>query len=94
VQGHPDIFVSGKEESKGDPVIIELKDTSSGERLDFKNSTFKSYLNQLLYYLVLTDVEKGILYIHHNIKELNWIKRDDQGDHFHRPFTAKPVGIE
>jgi hypothetical protein len=38
--------------SNGEPVIIELKDTSSGERMDFKNSTFKSYLNQLLYYLV------------------------------------------
>ena len=30
----------------------------------------------------------------HNIKELNWIKRDYDGDLFHRPFTSKPVGVE
>jgi hypothetical protein len=78
--------------SNGEQVIIELKDTSSGERMDFKNSTFKSYLNQLLYYLVLTEVGKGILCIRHNIKELNWIKRDDKGDYYIRPSDAKPVG--
>jgi len=44
--------------------------------------------------MALTDVEKDILSINYNIKELNWIKRDDQGDHYVRPFDAKPVGIE
>src|ERR1051326_2027018 len=77
-----------------EPVIIELKDSIRGERLNFSHPTFKSYLSQLLYYMVITDVEKGILSISYNVRELNWIKRDGQGDHFIRPFDAKPVGIE
>ena len=91
-----DVQLSKKKNILNDkePVIIELKDSVSGERLDFNNITFRSYLSQLLYYMALTDVEKGILSINYNVKELNWIKRDDQGDHYVRPFDAKPVGIE
>src|ERR687884_61617 len=84
---HPDIM--------GDDVIVELKDTINGKRLDFSDSTFRSYLRQLLYYLAITGIEKGIISIRYNIKELRWIKRDEQGnDYFIRPATAKDVGIE
>lgn len=83
---HPDII--------GEDVVVELKDTVNGKRLDFSDPTFRSYLRQLLYYLTITGIEKGIISIRYNIKELHWIKRDEQGDYFFRPRDAKDVGIE
>ena len=84
---HPDIM--------SNDIIVELKDTINGKRLGFSDNTFRSYLRQLLYYLAITGIEKGIISIRYNIKELRWIKRDEQGnDYFVRPATAKNVGIE
>jgi hypothetical protein len=57
-------------------VIIELKDTVSGKRLVFSDNIFRSYLRQLSYYLVMNDIEKGIISVRYNVKELKWIKRD------------------
>jgi CRISPR/Cas system-associated exonuclease Cas4 (RecB family) len=88
IVAHPDIMTGN-----GD-TIIELKDTVSGKRLGFYDDTFRSYLRQLLYYLVMTNIEKGIISIRYNIKELKWIKSDSKGDYFFRPFDAKDVGIE
>src|ERR671910_742128 len=88
IVAHPDIMTGN-----GD-TIIELKDTVSGKRLDFYDDTFRAYLRQLLYYLVMTGIEKGIISIRYNIKELKWIKSDTKGDYFFRPFDAKDVGIE
>jgi hypothetical protein len=84
---HPDIM--------GKDLVIELKDTVNGKRLDFSDATFRSYLRQLLYYLTITGIEKGIISIRYNIKELRWIRRDAEGnDYFVRPANAKDVGIE
>jgi hypothetical protein len=80
--------------AKGQSVIVELKDTVNGRRLDLYDSTFRSYLRQLLYYMVMTGIEKGIISIRYNIKELRWVKSDSEGDYFFRPFNAKDVGIE
>ena len=88
IVAHPDVM-SGD----GD-IIVELKDTINGKRLDFYDQTFRSYLRQLLYYLIMTGIEKGILSIRYNIKELKWVKSDSQGDYFFRPFEAKDAGIE
>jgi hypothetical protein len=88
IVAHPDIMSDEKK------VIVELKDTVNGRRLDFYDDTFRSYLRQLLYYLVMTGIEKGIISIRYNIKELRWIKSDSEGDYFFRPFKAKDVGIE
>jgi CRISPR/Cas system-associated exonuclease Cas4 (RecB family) len=88
IVAHPDIM-SNKED-----VIVELKDTVNGRRLNFYDSTFRAYLRQLLYYLVMTQIEKGIISIRYNIKELRWIRSDSEGDYFFRPFNAKDVGIE
>ena len=84
--GRPDIMNS--------EVIVELKDTMSTTRLNITDEKFKSYLRQLLYYLVITGIEKGIISIKYNIKELKWIKRDSQGDYFLRPSNAKSPEIE
>ena len=89
IVAHPDIMneVGG--------VIVELKDTVNGKRLDITDGTFRAYLRQLLYYLVMTGIEKGIISIRYNIRELRWIKSDSEGnDYFFRPFNAKDVGIE
>jgi hypothetical protein len=88
IVAHPDIMTGGKD------TIVELKDTIGGKRLDFYDETFRSYLRQLLYYLVMTNIDKGIISIRYNIKELRWIKSDSEGDYFFRPFEAKDVGIE
>jgi len=88
IVAHPDIM----NDEKG--VIVELKDTVTGRRLDFHDSTFRSYVRQLLYYMVMTGIEKGIISIRYNIKELRWIKSDSEGDYFFRPFNAKDVGTE
>ncbi|HEY6404585.1 MAG TPA: hypothetical protein VIX38_00720 [Nitrososphaeraceae archaeon] len=88
IVAHPDIMTGGKD------AIVELKDTVAGKRLDFYDENFRSYLRQLLYYLVMTNIEKGVISIRYNIKELRWIKSDSEGDYFFRPFEAKDVGIE
>jgi hypothetical protein len=88
IVAHPDIM------SLEECVIIELKDTVSGRRLDFYDNTFRAYLRQLLYYMVMTNIEKGIISIRYNVRELRWIRRDSEGDYFFRPFNAKDVGIE
>lgn len=87
ILAHPDIMSDEKD------VIVELKDTVNGRRLNFYDSTFRSYLRQLLYYMVMTGIEKGIISIRYNIKELRWVKSDSEGDYFFRPFNAN-VGIE
>ena len=84
---HPDIM--------DDNLVVELKDTVNGKRLDFSDATFRSYLRQLLYYLTITGIEKGIISIRYNIKELRWIRRDAEGnDYFIRPANARDVGVE
>ncbi len=89
IVAHPDIM------NEVEDVIVELKDTVNGKRLDITDSTFRAYLRQLLYYLVMTGIEKGIISIRYNIRELRWIKSDSEGnDYFFRPFNAKDVGIE
>src|SRR6187200_3657373 len=68
IVAHPDIM------SKNEDMIIELKDTVSGKRLGFSDNIFRSYLRQLLYYLVMTGIEKGIISIRYNVKEIKSIK--------------------
>src|SRR4051794_40960867 len=59
---HPDIMNQDQ--------IVELKDTLSNKRLGIYDYQFKSYLRQLLYYLVITGIEKGIISIRYNNREL------------------------
>jgi CRISPR/Cas system-associated exonuclease Cas4 (RecB family) len=84
---HPDVMVSNE-------VVIELKDTLSGKRLDITDEKFRSYLRQLLYYLVITSIEKGILSIRYNCKEFRWIRSDSEGDYYFKPRSGKEPGIE
>jgi CRISPR/Cas system-associated exonuclease Cas4 (RecB family) len=84
--GRPDIMNSD--------IIVELKDTMNTQRLNVTDDKFKSYLRQLLYYLVITGIEKGIISIKYNVKELKWIKSDSNGDYFFRPFNSKSPEIE
>lgn len=79
---------------KSDQLIVELKDTVTGERMDLDNDIFKSYLRQLTYYMVMTGVERGFVSIRYNVKELQWKFRNEKGDYFLRPKNAKNVGVE
>lgn len=83
---HPDIMT--------DDQIVELKDTTSGKRLDLTDQQFQSYLRQLLYYLVITGIEKGIISIRYSIGELRWIKSDENGEHYIMPKNSRNPGIE
>jgi len=87
---HPDIM----DNANGNKVIIELKDTTSGKRLEINDYTFRSYLRQLLYYLIITGIEKGVLLIRYNIRELRLLKKDESGEYFFRPNNSKNPGIE
>ena len=87
---HPDIMDNAGENK----VIIELKDTISGKRLDINDYTFRSYLRQLLYYLIMTGIENGVLSIRYNIRELKLLKKDESGEYFFRPNNSKNPGIE
>jgi CRISPR/Cas system-associated exonuclease Cas4 (RecB family) len=90
IVAHPDII----DNTSGKKLIIELKDTVAGKRLDINDYTFRSYLRQLLYYLVMTGIEKGIISIRYNIRELRLIKKDETGEYFFRPNNAKVAGVE
>ena len=90
IVAHPDIM----DNTDGNKVIIELKDTTSGKRLDINDYTFRSYLRQLLYYLIMTGIEKGVLSIRYNIRELRLLKKDESGEYFFRPNNSKSPGIE
>jgi hypothetical protein len=79
------------------PVIIELKYTVTGDRLGFESSQFKNYLSQLLFYMSSRTWREAFCRYattSKNWTELNWIKRDDRGDHYLRPYGAKNIGIE
>lgn len=78
----------------GKDVIIELKDTQSNRRLDITDDKFRSYLRQLLYYLTITGIEKGIISIRYSNREMRWIKTDENGEYFFRPFKGNGPRIE
>jgi len=106
LSAHPDIMSENEKgeeterlveagvKAKGQSVIVELKDTVDGRRLDITDQKFRSYLRQLLCYLVMTDIEKGIISIRYNSRELRWIKSSTEGDYFFRPYDGRDVGIE
>jgi CRISPR/Cas system-associated exonuclease Cas4 (RecB family) len=89
IVAHPDIM-----DNTSQKVIIELKDTVAGKRLDINDYTFRSYVRQLLYYLIMTGIENGIISIRYNIREMRLIKKDETGEYFFRPTHAKDPGIE
>ena len=89
IVAHPDIM-----DNTSQKVIIELKDTVASKRLDINDYTFRSYLRQLLYYLIMTGIENGIISIRYNIREMRLIKKDETGEYFFRPTDAKDAGIE
>jgi hypothetical protein len=53
-----------------------------------------SYLRQLLYYLVISGYEKGIIFIKYSNEELKFIKSDPEGDYFFRSNKSKKQEIE
>ena len=82
VKGHPDI--ASKE------VIYELKDTTHLSRLTFEDYQFKSYLKQLLYYMVMTNKDKGIISIKYNTPELILQRRITEGELYLKPYGSRP----
>jgi hypothetical protein len=90
IVGRPDIL-------KKDLTIAPSSFLSCGtlsKRLELDDFIFKGYLNQLLYYLVLTDIENGILCIKYSAPELIWYQRNGKRDYYVRPFNAKSPGFE
>ncbi|TVP40735.1 hypothetical protein NARC_60122 [Candidatus Nitrosocosmicus arcticus] len=86
--------ISTKKDNEAE-IIVEFKDTKSFERLTPDNKRFKSYLRQLLYYLVISGYDTGILCIRYsNNRRLVWIKRDTKGDYFFSPKTNGQEGEE
>jgi hypothetical protein len=95
IVGRPDILKKDLMISPDSFLIVELKDNATlCRRLGPEDTIFKGYLNQLLYYHVLTDIENGILCFKYSVPELIWHRRDGDGDHYIKPFDGKPPGIE
>jgi len=90
IVAHPDIMNDVGEKK----VVVELKDTVVGKRFDINDYTFRSYLRQLIYYLIMTDMESGIISIRYNVRELKLIKKDERGEYYFRPNDAKVAGVE
>jgi hypothetical protein len=44
--------------------------------------------------MIMTQIEKGILAIRYEVKDLQWVGRDSQGDHYVRALDAKPPNME
>jgi hypothetical protein len=95
IVGRPDILNKDPTVSPSSFLIVEIKDSATlAKRLGPDDFVFKGYLNQLLYYLVLTEIENGILCIKYFTPELIWYHRDGEGDHYIKPFDGKAPGIE
>lgn len=63
-EAHPDLIIrDGK-------LIVELKNTDKGSVIDPTSDDFMLYLRQLVYYMVLNEVERGAVLISHNSKIL------------------------
>ena len=74
---------------------LNLKIQRAFERLKPDDKRFKSYLRQLLYYLVISGYDTGILCIRYaNNRKMVWIKRDSQGDYYFSPKTNVQEGEE
>lgn len=85
VKGHPDIA--------NENTIYELKDTTSLDRLSFNDHNFRSYLRQLLYYMVMTKKEKGIISIKYNTPQLIFQRRVADGELYLKPYGSR-IGVE
>lgn len=89
VVARPDIMKKGENISPDDFLIVVLKDTTSFDRrLTPDSHKFRNYLQQLLYYLVLSEIEHGTLCIKYGTPEMFWYKRNDEGDHYLKPFDS------
>jgi len=80
--------IKQKDEFSAD-IIVEFKDTKSMVRLTPENLRFRSYLRQLLYYLVISNYDTGILCIRYaNNRNLIWLKSDSAGDYYFSPKAS------
>jgi hypothetical protein len=95
IHATPDIKRQGVGISPSNFLIVELKNNSSGARLKITDPTFKSYLRQTLYYLVICSIETGVICITYNTAEFSWQYRDGEGhDHYIKRKDARPVEME
>ncbi len=85
---HPDIL------SEDLKLIIELKDTNSPKKLSIVDEKFKGYLKQLLYYLVISGYEKGILSIKYSSKSMSLVKSTAEGNYYYVPNKLNDPSIE
>jgi hypothetical protein len=84
---------NGKQKQQPKNLIVEFKDTKSFERLTPENPKFKGYLRQLLYYLIISGFDAGVLCIRYaSNRKLQWIKRDEKGDYFFSPLVNNETG--
>jgi hypothetical protein len=101
---HPDILKrnsidnNNKDDNKEeDGFIVELKDSIGWKRLKPSltgDVTFSQYVRQVLYYMVMTSIEKGLLVVKYNESELEFIQRSDAGDLYLKRFDGKKPEIE
>jgi hypothetical protein len=88
---HPDVMRRNDGE---EDMIIELKDSNNFFRLEPSDLTFHSYMNQLICYLIIANIEKGILCIKYNLSEMEYIQRSEAGTTYLKKPDGKKPEIE
>lgn len=97
--GTPDIMrhkdSDGAENNPDDFLVVELKSTSSLKRYVPTDSEFKNYLLQIVSYMIMSDIEHGLLAIRYENRPMVWVSKDEDGnDHFIREADAPQSGLE
>lgn len=89
--GHIDAIIveAGKE------CVVEMKSTNTIAHFDINHTTFKEYLRQALYYLVLSGLEKAYIIIKYEQQEQRFYKIDKHGyKHYIRERSHRPARLE
>lgn len=74
ITGHPDFTVK-------DEVVFELKSTNTIDKLNLKSDNIKSYVRQVVYYMLLTGIETGRILIKYNLPfHMKYIRNQKRED--------------
>lgn len=89
--GHIDAIVV----ENGKQCVVEIKSTNSMAHFDLQHTTFKEYMRQALYYLVISGLEKAYIIIKYEQHEQRFYKTDKQGSkHYIRERSHRPARLD
>ena len=85
ISGHPDYI-------EGD-TVFELKSVNKFKPLILSDDSVKGYIRQIVYYMILMDIEKGRIVVKYNMPFFpEFIKFDDDGERLYKLKFHKDTG--